>query len=159
MEIIYIYCVIIIVAIYLFDAIVTQYIAGSKATKLRRLEKSDEHFICPDWHTSPKGQTISTIVFWILGILFAIAIPNHLGYYVSTVVVYCYGALPWMYYYHVNFMTTKLFYKYKRGNDDIGNMGCLLIFLNVLWVFIKPIICYVYALIFYIKDFITKKGS
>lgn len=153
----FIFGITILVHVYLFDAIVTQYIAQAKALKLIKLERADEYFIIPDWHTSRMGQLITTIVFWILGVLFSISTPNHIGFFASIIVVYCFGAAPWMYYYHVNFMTTKLYHTLKRSGYSNHNEGCLLILFKVLFVFIKPIICYGYALIFYIKDLIMNK--
>ncbi len=141
------------VAIYLFDAIGTQYVAQSKAIKVRRKEKRGEYPAYSEWQSHPVERTMFTIIFWVLGFWTSFYV---FGLLYALPLTYCYGALPWVYYYHLRKEWETCYMRYSSGvYGDNGGTGCISVLFRVIVNLLKPLYWFVFALIFYIKDFIS----
>lgn len=140
---------IIVMSVYLFDAFVVQYISSAKATKALRTERNQEFCNYSEWQTHATERRIFTVVFWALGIVNGVIHFFHIGFFGFLLMVYCFGALPWIYYYDLKKSWYTYYYRLKSGVEE-HRSDFVIIVTNIF----KPVVWFLYALIFYIKDFI-----
>ena len=137
------------ITIYLFDAFGTQYVIQHKVRKTIRKERKGEFVPYSKWQTSSVERFVSTIIFWILGLFLSIYLFPKLGLLGLIIITYCYGALPWIYYYDIR-KSWRNDYEIISNNLSDRRPDWVILIRNIF----RPLVWFFYAMIFYVKDFI-----